>query len=145
MSREVVDWKNLEQKFEELIALLSYPVLNQKIIAEHTKAWSKEGGLQLITKNLTTYGGVAATGEENRNRHRENVELALEAIIEVAISESTTLFNEGNYKITIAGSKTAIKFIKKVYGNNSIQQIEPLFLLAKSYQCLNFFLLFLGP
>lgn len=70
----------------------------------------------------------------HRAKHTENVEIGLESIIEVALSEAHMLLAEGNYKEAIRGGLKALQFTQHVYGTNALEQIEPYFLLAKASQ-----------
>jgi len=62
------------------------------------------------------------------------VELGLEAIIEVALSESHMLLRDGDYKAAIEGGLKTLHFVQDLYGMESSEQIEPYFLLAKANQ-----------
>jgi hypothetical protein len=78
---------------------------------------------------------VAGPGvQEERQRHLESLELGLIAIIDVALSESTMLLHEGDNKGAIAGGLKTLQFVQDLYGPNSIQQVEPYFLLSKAHQ-----------
>lgn len=104
-----VDWKGLQVKFQELKSYLSEPSLS--------------------FSNSST----------QRSKQRENVKLGLEAIIEVASSESHMLLRDGEYAAAIEGGLKTLGFMQDLYGSESIEQIEAYFLLAKANQCLNKF------
>ncbi|KAL0477908.1 hypothetical protein AKO1_012775, partial [Acrasis kona] len=112
-----VDWPALETKFKELLVLLNTPF----------------GSLSGMNSSLRVAGpGV----QEERQKHLESLELGLVAIIDVALSESTMLLHEGDNKGAISGGLKTLQFVQELYGPNSIQQVEPYFLLSKAHQAL---------
>lgn len=101
-----VDWVGLEQKFYELKGYLSEPSLS------------------------------FSNSSAQRSKQRQNVELGLEAIIEVALSQSNVLLQDGDFRGALERGLKTLQFVQEMYGPNSIEQIEPYFLLAKANQYL---------
>mmetsp|Transcript_10767 Transcript_10767/g.15758 ORF Transcript_10767/g.15758 Transcript_10767/m.15758 type:complete len:349 (+) Transcript_10767:88-1134(+) len=101
-----VDWEGLEQKFYELKGYLSEPSLS------------------------------FSNSSAQRSKQRQNVELGLEAIIEVALSQSNVLLQDGDFRGALEKGLKTLQFVQEMYGANSIEQIEPYFLLAKANQYL---------
>jgi hypothetical protein len=104
-----VNWESLETKFETLLGFLNAPVTN---------------------------GGTGTSLVHQRELQQENYEIGLEAIIEVALSETNMLLQVGDFKNAIVGGLKSLQFVQELYGSNAIEQIEPYFLLAKANQCM---------
>jgi tetratricopeptide (TPR) repeat protein len=56
--------------------------------------------------------------------------------VDIALSETTTLIQTGDYKKAIVAGLKLLSFIQELYGTNSLEQIEAYFLLAKANQSL---------
>ena len=104
-----VNWNNLEVKFTTLLGFLNAPVAN---------------------------GGNGTNLVQQRELQQESYEIGLEAIIEVALSETNMLLQVGDFKGAIVGGLKSLNFVQQLYGSNALEQIEPYFLLAKANQCM---------
>lgn len=82
---------------------------------------------------------IGFSSHSQREKYIANIELSLQKIIEYALSEANALLAEGDYFGALKGGLKALQFTQKVYGTNSIQQIEPYFLIAKANQYLKRF------
>ncbi|KAF0974802.1 hypothetical protein FDP41_006276 [Naegleria fowleri] len=104
--RSGLNWLQLEQKFNDLIAQLNSP----------------------------QQGNFSGTTAQQKQEYIKQLELSLEAIIEVALSESSIILQEGDYKKAIVGGLKALEYIQKLYGKDALQQVEAYFLLSKASQ-----------
>ncbi|KAG2378255.1 hypothetical protein C9374_008398 [Naegleria lovaniensis] len=104
--RSGLNWLQLEQKFNDLIVQLNSP----------------------------QQGNFSGTTAQQKQEYIKQLELSLEAIIEVALSESTTILQEGDYKKATVGGLKALEYIQKLYGKDALQQVEAYFLLSKASQ-----------
>ena len=109
--RSGLNWIQLEQKFNNLITQFNSP---------------QQG----------TFTGTSLT---QKQEHMKQLELSLEAIIEVALSESSMILQEGDFKRATIGGLKALEYIQKLYGKDALQQVEAYFLLSKASQQLNQF------
>ncbi|KAL9652170.1 hypothetical protein ABK040_013939 [Willaertia magna] len=106
-----INWAQLEQKFVEIITQLNSP--------PQTKG------------TLTT--------AEQKSDFVKQLQLGIEAIIEVTLSESSMFMNEQNYEKAFEGGLKALTFIQRAYGKDSIHQVEAYFLLSKACQLMKKF------
>ena len=104
-----LNWLQLEQKFNDLLLQMNSP--------------QNGSGISLLQKQ----------------EHLKQLELSLEAIIEVALSESTRILQEGDYKKATVGGLKALQYIQRLYGKDSVQQVEAYFLLSKASQLMDQF------
>jgi tetratricopeptide (TPR) repeat protein len=102
-----VDWVELEAKFKEFVNYLNEPVAES-----------------LPGSDLA----------RQREMHRKNLKRNLECIVDIALGETTALIQTGDYKKAIVAGLKLLSFVQKLYGTNSLEQIEAYFLLAKANQ-----------
>ncbi len=126
-----VDWKGLESKFNELLYLYTQPPVGNSLKADATAA--------ILPGLLESTVGKETIGVEARQQHKERISVGLEALVEIVLTETHTLIHNGDYTNAKLGGLLAVKFLQKVHGEFCLQQIDPLFLLAKAFQCLSYF------
>lgn len=115
--------------------------------------------VQLITPHITLYYGTESHAEqawhgiikkighllapliasppiigtqEERARRSKNIELSKRSLIEYCLSEASTLLSSAKYQLAIPGAIQALKFCKEIFGDMSVEVVEPYLILAQS-------------
>lgn len=70
--------------------------------------------------------------QEERNKRSKNIILSKKSLIEFCSDESSNLLSVQKYELALPAAIQALKFCKEVYGENSVEIIEPYIHLAQS-------------
>lgn len=138
LSDSSVDWDAFDVQFTELLQEMNSPP-------------GSSSALNRGEKRQVDMRGITSSGEA-RAKHRENVGLSIvssrentkalndvkkkkEALIDLTIGEANKALSNEDYNEAVTGGLLCLKFIQTVFGSTAIEQVEPLFLLAKANQC----------
>eukprot|EP00602_Paraphysomonas_sp_CaronLab_P002222 CAMPEP_0185029050 /NCGR_PEP_ID=MMETSP1103-20130426/15131_1 /TAXON_ID=36769 /ORGANISM="Paraphysomonas bandaiensis, Strain Caron Lab Isolate" /LENGTH=367 /DNA_ID=CAMNT_0027563661 /DNA_START=129 /DNA_END=1232 /DNA_ORIENTATION=- len=80
---------------------------------------------------LMTAAPIIGTAEE-RSRISKNIDLSKRSLIEFCLSEASTLLSSSKFQLAIPGAIQALKFSKEIYGDMSVEVVEPYLILAQA-------------
>jgi len=98
-----------------------------------TQAWY--GIIQKIAHllgPLTQVAPIVGTREE-RERRLNGIILSKRSLIEYCMTEASNLLSVQKFQLAIPGAIQALKFSKDVYGEKSVEVVEPYLLLAQAF------------
>ena len=78
-----------------------------------------------------TAAPIIGTAEE-RSRISKNIDLSKRSLIEFCLSEASTLLSSSKFQLAIPGAIQALKFSKEIYGDMSVEVVEPYLILAQA-------------
>lgn len=70
--------------------------------------------------------------KDERARRSKNISLSKKTLIDFCLAESQTLLSSEKYQLAIPGAIQALKFSKDLYGDMSVENVEPYLILAQA-------------
>lgn len=74
---------------------------------------------------------VIGTSEE-RNRRAKNIVLSKRSLIEFCLAEASNLLSSKKFELAIPGAIQALKYSKDIFGDMSVNIVEPYLILAQA-------------
>lgn len=70
--------------------------------------------------------------KEERARRTKNIALSKKSLIDFCLAESQNLLSSEKYQLAIPGAIQSLKFSKELYGDMSVENVEPYLILAQA-------------
>ena len=74
---------------------------------------------------------IVGTHEE-RIRRSKNIDLSKRSLVEYCLAEASTLLSSSKFQLAIPGAIQALKFSKEIFGEMSVEVVEPYLILAQA-------------
>ena len=70
--------------------------------------------------------------KDERARRTKNISLSKKSLIDFCLAESQNLLSSEKYQLAIPGAIQSLKFSKDLYGDMSVENVEPYLILAQA-------------